>query len=857
MKKIVLITISFLMLISTSIANVFAEDTNSLVETPTWTVTYTSSEGGKVEGTTEEVVNDEGTPLANVTLITNESYVFNHWTDEEGNVYLNNEALKEKVILKDEIFTAQFMIESVIEDTVDHENVESDKVVEELIVNDLVKANPLEIFIDNQNGLDTGDGSFDNPVQTLAKAFELVQNDGIIILKGDVLLESCIRLTDKKITIKSEEGNKYTITRGDNFAALSDNNRSWYNPAMFEIAGTGNVGIKFENIILDDANKSKGTEYKKQGFGNLGQDTTKNLQIVHDAIIAMYNPQAEVVMVNTDLLNFAGLNAIKHGAGILDYQSGLISGGANKAESIALVSMSDAGATIGAGVTITDLHGGIGVYVSKQMEFGGQILNTTLSNALQLENGAQVQLTSTSKISGNTSTFAGVIYVRGKNAILTIDGEVSDNKTLEDNAGALYIYESKVFIESNALITRNESTDPSTLSFQGKLQGKTAGAGIFATEGALITMNGGIISENRSIGGSTLLGNSSGYNGGGGIAVVRNATFIMNDGKIINNSSNSYGGGIMLHVDRNNYSKGSIVLNGGEISGNTAPKSNLGNDVFISGFGLNQYFATEAGNYITVNDSVVVGDGIANGKTQIYANELISIGQLKQSAVTDLKNFATAQGYDSFDSVWINSDAVNSKIAFGMKKPQYDSSLNDLYVIYIPVDKLTGEVMGSDFKVQRQKNVVGDIVNVSIDLNARLAGNTYGVLLVKGPRDAAPAINASDKVITIGDNFNPLSNVSATDAEDGEIVLTLANVIFNNVDTSKLGTYQVTYSVTDSAGTMTEKTINITVKDKNIVNPVLPESGRTCQDDGYPEGYYWNGIGCIAPSGYKVPNTGV
>ena len=32
------------------------------------------------------------------------------------------------------------------------------------------------------------------------------------------------------------------------------------------------------------------------------------------------------------------------------------------------------------------------------------ILNTTLTNALQLENGAQVQLTSTSKISGNTKT---------------------------------------------------------------------------------------------------------------------------------------------------------------------------------------------------------------------------------------------------------------------------------------------------------------------------------------------------------------------------------------------------------------------------------------------------------------------
>lgn len=452
-----------MMAFSMLVTNALAENTIPETVLPTWLVKYEGSEGGKIEGTLEETVNDQEAPKGEITIVADEGYIFSHWIDGEGNTYLNSEELKAKVIAKDETFTAQFMIEPVIDDTVDGENVEVDEEVEELIVNDLVKANPLEIFVDNQNGLDTGDGSSENPVQTLAKAFALAQNDGVIILKGNVLLESCIRVTDKKITIKSEDGNKYTITRDDNFAALSDVNRSWYNPAMFEITGSGNVGIKFENIILDDANKSKGTEYKKQGFGNLGQDTTKNLQIVHDAIIAMYNPQAEVIMVNTDLLNFGGLNAIKHGGGILDYQSGLISGGANQAESIALVSTSNEDATIGAGVTITDLHGGIGVYVSKRMDFGGQILNTTLTNALQLENEAQVQLTSTSKISGNTSTFAGVIYARGKNAILTIDGEISDNKTLKDNAGALYIYESKVFIENNALITRNESSDPSTI----------------------------------------------------------------------------------------------------------------------------------------------------------------------------------------------------------------------------------------------------------------------------------------------------------------------------------------------------------------------------------------------------------
>lgn len=33
--------------------------------------------------------------------------------------------------------------------------------------------------------------------------------------------------------------------------------------------------------------------------------------------------------------------------------------------------------------------------------------------------------------------------------------------------------------------------------------------------------------------------------------------------------------------------------------------------------------------------------------------------------------------------------------------------------------------------------------------------------------------------------------------------------------------------------------------------------GRTCQADGYPTGYYWNGTNCVIEPLYKVPNTGI
>lgn len=44
---------------------------------------------------------------------------------------------------------------------------------------------------------------------------------------------------------------------------------------------------------------------------------------------------------------------------------------------------------------------------------------------------------------------------------------------------------------------------------------------------------------------------------------------------------------------------------------------------------------------------------------------------------------------------------------------------------------------------------------------------------------------------------------------------------------------------------------------------VIPEThttqviGRTCQDDGYPSGYWWNGNSCVIETQYVVPNTGV
>lgn len=88
------------------------------------------------------------------------------------------------------------------------------------------------------------------------------------------------------------------------------------------------------------------------------------------------------------------------------------------------------------------------------------------------------------------------------------------------------------------------------------------------------------------------------------------------------------------------------------------------------------------------------------------------------------------------------------------------------------------------------------------------------------PLNHVPTITAKDITLTAGDKFNDtiaLKGVTATDKEDGDITKDI-KVIKNTVDTSKAGTYKVSYQVTDSQGASVTKTIKAAVKAK-LVTP--------------------------------------
>lgn len=87
-----------------------------------------------------------------------------------------------------------------------------------------------------------------------------------------------------------------------------------------------------------------------------------------------------------------------------------------------------------------------------------------------------------------------------------------------------------------------------------------------------------------------------------------------------------------------------------------------------------------------------------------------------------------------------------------------------------------------------------------------------------------PVINAEDKTLTVGDKFNPMDGVTATDKEDGDLTDQI-EIAKNTVDTSKAGLYSVTYEVTDKDGASVEKSINVVVKEKTAPPTTVSQDG--------------------------------
>lgn len=130
------------------------------------------------------------------------------------------------------------------------------------------------------------------------------------------------------------------------------------------------------------------------------------------------------------------------------------------------------------------------------------------------------------------------------------------------------------------------------------------------------------------------------------------------------------------------------------------------------------------------------------------------------------------------------------------------------------------------------KQVSGnDIANLNIE---KLTINSSLVISLK---NLATVVDGNI-FVSKGEDFDAKSYIVVNDEEDGEIPVDKV-VVESDVDTTKVGNYKVIYSVTDSNGATTTKTINVKVSMKMVElepsNPIKPEKPDEPTTPGNPE----------------------
>lgn len=211
-------------------------------------------------------------------------------------------------------------------------------------------------------------------------------------------------------------------------------------------------------------------------------------------------------------------------------------------------------------------------------------------------------------ISENTANYGGGVYVYLNGTLKMSGGEISDN-TASNNGGAVYINNNASFTMEGGIISRNESissngggiyiyTNGTFTMKNGTVGGNKAyssGGAIYVSGGKFIMSDTATISENKA---------SNAH--GGGICIINNATFEMNNGTISGNTANLNGGAVYVN------STATFEMNNGIISENTA---NRGGGVYVK---ENATFTMDRGTISenTANDGggvYVTGDESTSG----------------------------------------------------------------------------------------------------------------------------------------------------------------------------------------------------------------------------------------------------
>lgn len=158
---------------------------------------------------------------------------------------------------------------------------------------------------------------------------------------------------------------------------------------------------------------------------------------------------------------------------------------------------------------------------------------------------------------------------------------------------------------------------------------------------------------------------------------------------------------------------------------------------------------------------------------------------------------------------FLDQGSFNTKeIAYSYERSLFMAEL-DSYA-----SKLTDEVLDEKNESLEIKNSFYKAYSLLSDEDKA----NYSQIMERIEKGGKPRLSLKNESIEInqGDSFNPTDYIdSITDNEDGEIDFSSA-VVEYNVETSVVGTYNVTYKVTDSDGNEVSKTMEVIVKEKKV-----------------------------------------
>ena len=223
--------------------------------------------------------------------------------------------------------------------------------------------------------------------------------------------------------------------------------------------------------------------------------------------------------------------------------------------------------------------------------------------------------------------------------------------------------------------------------------------------------------------------------------------------------------------------------------------------------GTQTYYTYELEYYVTLDaDDPEFEEGKVyplNGKTYIAMPDRSKV-KFPIPGATGIKSRYTVTYTDGVDGK-VFKDQVHPNLVVGTITPEF-----------------YGTPTRADYTFTGWSPAVEEKVTKSITYNATWVMNWV-------PINAAPVINATDKTLTVGDTFDERADVTAEDAEDGDLTDEII-VEKNDVNTNVAGKYEVTYKVTDRKGATSRKTIIVTVNPKmEPINaaPVINATDKT------------------------------